>query len=151
MNTTIRNADEKQRDIQIMFAVLCAEAVLPMYEYDRPNDYTPHKTLAIATKYVQAETEAEAEAIEIDAELAMLEIDTMRGRDWTGVANVAWHTIRAVVYPKRTAESSSYARHFASQIVARAGVICARLGEANRYATDFDELKKQAIALVDAM
>lgn len=141
--------ETKQRDAQIMLAVLCAEKLLPMYEYCYTGDYRPHKAVAIAMQYIEADDIGARAKLEIDAELAMLEVNSARGRDWTGVANVAWHVARAVVYPARTAESANYARHFASRIIDRAGVICARLGEPNRYATDFDKLEKQAIAIIE--
>lgn len=139
-----------QREAQIALAILSAEKLLPMYEYCYAGDYRPHKAIGIAMQYVQAADNGDRDKLEIDAELAMLEVNSARGYDCTGVANVAWHTIKAIACPARTAESCAYAVCYASRIVEKAGIVCARLGDANKYATDFDELARQAVAMIEA-
>lgn len=140
----------KQREAQIMLAVLCAETLLPIYELDRDDD-RPHKAIELAKKYVQAKDNSTRAMIEAEAKRAMTEVGAVCNRYGIGsdVANVAWHAIRAVVYPMRTAQHMHYAVAFASRIVARVGAVAALLGERNRYAIDVAELAKQAVAIIE--
>jgi hypothetical protein len=62
--TTVRQLDiplwfideETRKDIIVMFAVLCAEAVLHVYEKEYPEDNRPRKAISIAREYLNTKS-----------------------------------------------------------------------------------------------
>jgi len=57
---------KKEKDVQILFAALCAETVLHFYEKKYPEDCRPRKAIDAAKKYLEKKTQASAYAADAD-------------------------------------------------------------------------------------
>lgn len=116
--------ETKRRDTAIMFAILCAEAVLP-----KSNDSRLRKAVAIAKQYLQGGADAKAKA-----RLAWTESDATLDMRGTDIMFMAHYMAKAVAYPLWTDNAAAEVAFFASRIVP--GV-------------DFDELARQAVTIIE--
>jgi len=68
--------ENKRKDVIILFAILCAEAVLSVYENKYPTDDRPRKAIEAAREYLKIKTAASASAAGVAANAAYAAIDT---------------------------------------------------------------------------
>lgn len=138
--------EAKRRNVQIMFATICAASVLPIFEQMPVDDDRPHKAIAVALRYLRSEGVDNRDTLCIatgNATYAAEDAaaDAIRASDEPAAdaAYSAAYAVKAAGYAVRTSGDIATA-------AAMAAVHADRAAEAEGLAIDFEELARQAVA-----
>lgn len=130
---------EHEKDIRILFAILCAESVLSVFENQYPNDNRPRKAIEASKKYLQNKNQNTA-AYAADA------------ADAAHAAAYAAYAAHAADAAEAAAEAAAYAADAAHAVAYAAyaahvadAAHAAEAAEAARTDIDFVSLAQQAI------
>lgn len=132
---------ELRRGVQIMFAVLCAESVLPIFERAYPDDNRPREAIAAASEYLRTK-EASADEASRDAYDAACEAEAYASEV---VAHAAKAASYAALAATRTAENKN-----TGETALDAAIAAAYAGRATRGTVNLDTLARQAVARFEA-
>jgi hypothetical protein len=118
-----------EQDIRILFAILCAESVLSIFENQYPDDKRPRKAIEASKAYLQNKNTGAARAAAYAARAATYaaaDADAARAADAADAAADAAYAARATTYAARAttyaADAATYAAYAATYAAADASI-----------------------------